>query len=366
MAASAAAIPPVQNLWDQIVRQEQVVLNVIYKGRQLNVWKQNINSYTRYYVTPLCNIDMTSLSCEKDEYSATPRSVFSFKVKLWDFQVATIVQKALKRKNITAETGDIVILPMQFVRVSIGNPNPNMEADEQWTSFSDEPLSMSFRVFPKDEQFCQKMLSDIRTKTEFILSTIKLEFEFSMVASSTASRHIKIKANFLQKSSFYSNLANHNADKNGSIFLTSDDTNKLAHEVFNSASFDEEISDDYKSTKQEQTIINELLKTFEEDKVQSIELSKENWDSVFWDDTFTRPDLQTSFLNETMTYDAKENQFNFDQEKANAFRNKVASSHSDGQKYAAKIGGMFEMIGIDLGGSYTNTHSGSNSNEVEK
>uniref|UniRef100_A0A914R5E2 Uncharacterized protein n=1 Tax=Panagrolaimus davidi TaxID=227884 RepID=A0A914R5E2_9BILA len=150
------------------------------------------------------------------------------------------------------------------------------------------------------------------------------------------------------------------------IFLTSDDTNKLAHEVFNSASFDEEISDDYKSTKQEQTIINELLKTFEEDKVQSTELSKENWDSVFWDDTFTRPDLQTSFLNETMTYDAKENQFNFDQEKANAFRNKVASSHSDGQKYAAKIGGMFEMIGIDLGGSYTNTHSDSNSNEVEK
>lgn len=101
---------------------------------------------------------MTSLSCEKDEYSVTPRSVFSFKVKLWDFQVATIVQKALKRKNITAETGDIVILPMQFVRVSIGNPNPNMEADEQWTSFSDESLSMSFRIFPKDEQFCQKMV----------------------------------------------------------------------------------------------------------------------------------------------------------------------------------------------------------------
>uniref|UniRef100_A0AC34G077 Uncharacterized protein n=1 Tax=Panagrolaimus sp. ES5 TaxID=591445 RepID=A0AC34G077_9BILA len=148
---------PVQNLWDQIVRQEQVVLSVTYRGRILNVWKQGINNYTRFYVSPLCNIDVNSFSCEKDVFHDPPRMIFGLKIKLWDFQVATVVQKALKQKGISVETGDIVILPMQFVRIKLDAPNSYMEADDKWKSFGDEPLVMAFQLYPKDEVVCQTM-----------------------------------------------------------------------------------------------------------------------------------------------------------------------------------------------------------------
>uniref|UniRef100_A0A914Z430 Uncharacterized protein n=1 Tax=Panagrolaimus superbus TaxID=310955 RepID=A0A914Z430_9BILA len=149
---------PVQNLGDQVVRQEQVVLNVLYKGRNLNVWKQDINNYSRFYVTPLCIIDLNSFSCDKNAYQIPARWVFSFKVKLWDFEVATLVQKALKQKNIIAQPGDIIILPMQSVRVGLRNPTPNIKVDYKWTPFGDQSLVMTFELYPKDEAFCHTMV----------------------------------------------------------------------------------------------------------------------------------------------------------------------------------------------------------------
>ena len=35
------------SLWDHVIKMEQVVLSVEYKGRHLNVWRDNTQSYSR-------------------------------------------------------------------------------------------------------------------------------------------------------------------------------------------------------------------------------------------------------------------------------------------------------------------------------
>uniref|UniRef100_A0AC34G7Q0 LsmAD domain-containing protein n=1 Tax=Panagrolaimus sp. ES5 TaxID=591445 RepID=A0AC34G7Q0_9BILA len=142
--------------------------------------------------------------------------------------------------------------------------------------------------------------------------------------------------------------------------------NKLAHDVFNSVSFDEEVSADYKASEKEDSIIKELLKIFEQDKIQSNELSKEKWDSVFWDDIFTRPDIQTSFLNQTMLYNDNTKHFKFDHEKADLFKNSVTNAHANANKNSFSLGGMLEGFGLNFGFSHGEKKSNSNSQDTEK
>uniref|UniRef100_A0AC34GUP3 Uncharacterized protein n=1 Tax=Panagrolaimus sp. ES5 TaxID=591445 RepID=A0AC34GUP3_9BILA len=195
------------------------------------------------------------------------------------------------------------------------------------------------------------------------INEFRPQFEFTLVASSTTSRHIKITGNFLQKSSFYSTLTNHNADKDGYVYLTSQDANKLAHEVYTSASFDEEVSKGYQASEQEDTIIKELLKNFEQDKVQSIGLSKEKWDSVFWDNIFTRPDIQTSFLNEVAKVDGHKKRVKFDDKKAKQFAKRLAKEHSDGHDDSNSIGVMYAGLGVDLAKGHGESQSDTNVDE---
>uniref|UniRef100_A0AC34FI63 Uncharacterized protein n=1 Tax=Panagrolaimus sp. ES5 TaxID=591445 RepID=A0AC34FI63_9BILA len=284
---ASAKAAPVQNLGDQVIRQEQVALFVLYKGRNLNVWRQDIDGYSRFYVTPLCIVDLNSFSCNKNEYQVPSRWVFSFKVKLWDFDVATVVQKALKQKGISAQTGDIIILPMQSVRVGLRDATPNIKTDNKWTPY-------------------------------------------------------------------------------GMVYLKSEDANKLAHEVFNSVSFDEEVSSDYKESKNEDSIIKELLKIFQQDKIQSIKLTDEKWDSVFWDDIFTRPDIQTSYLNNVMKYNENENNFKFDKKSADAFRQKVATEHTDSNSFSVGVGASFAGFGANVETSVSDSHSDANSSDQQK
>ena len=36
-----------KNLWDQIIKMEQIVVSVEYNGRRLNVWREDAHGYSR-------------------------------------------------------------------------------------------------------------------------------------------------------------------------------------------------------------------------------------------------------------------------------------------------------------------------------
>uniref|UniRef100_A0A914QJD8 Uncharacterized protein n=1 Tax=Panagrolaimus davidi TaxID=227884 RepID=A0A914QJD8_9BILA len=355
------------SLWDLVIKKEQVVLTVEYQGRYLNVWRQDTHNYSRFYVTPLCVMEIDTISCSFDEYSREHRHIFEFNVKLWDLKAAEVVKAGLHRKNIAAELADILPLPMQMVRLGLGGTNLIPEIDNQWRSNQDQPHVMDFEMYTRHEHFCDKMVHDAKNDTKRFLRHLKPYFEFTMVVAQHATRNFNINGNTLQNSSFFSQLMNKHADTNGIVYLQSRDLNQLARELFNKVTFGEEVSADYISTTQEQQIITELLNIFKEQQIRSSDLTKDEWNSVFWDDIFARPDIQTEYANEVLKYDENEKLFKWDEEKDKKFRKEISSkSNSDmGGKGGFSFLGLFQASA--KGGFKSNTEETNEQKEnVEK
>uniref|UniRef100_A0A914PP08 C-type lectin domain-containing protein n=1 Tax=Panagrolaimus davidi TaxID=227884 RepID=A0A914PP08_9BILA len=183
------------SLWDMVVKKEQVFATVEYEKRYLNVWRQDSHGYSKFYVTPLCVMEIDSIRCSRDKWSNVHRHVFGFNVKLWDSKAAKVVQNALKETNVNVSLSYSLPLPMQMVRVGL-----------------------------------------------------------------------------------------------------------------------------------------ELLQVFKDQQIQSKDLTKDEWNSVFWDDIFARPDIQTDYANEVIKFDEKENKFKYDAEKDRHFRQNTENKFHNSNK----------------------------------
>jgi hypothetical protein len=254
--------PETMSLWDQVIQKKHVLLTVEYHGRYLNVWQQTSHGYNRFYVTPLCVLDLDSISCSRDDYSHIHRHIFAFDLKLWDSMAAEAVKKALEKKNIIAEISDILPLPMQQVRIGLSETDTIPEVSNKWRSNQDQPHVMSFELYVRHQHFCEKMIQDAKKKTNHFLRSIKPYFEFTMVVGQEASRNVNITGNVLQRSSFFTELRNKNANKNGIVFLQSKDLSKLTRNIYNKAIFDEKVYAEYIPSNQEQEIITDLFNIF--------------------------------------------------------------------------------------------------------
>uniref|UniRef100_A0A914PRV0 Uncharacterized protein n=1 Tax=Panagrolaimus davidi TaxID=227884 RepID=A0A914PRV0_9BILA len=291
-------------------------------------------------------MEIDSISCSLDEYSIKHRHIFEFNVKLWDLKAAEVVKAGLHRKNIAAEVADILPLPMQMVRLGLGGTDLIPEIDNRWRSNQDQPHVMGFEMYTRHEHFCDKMVHDAKNDTKRFLRHLKQYFEFTMVVAQHASRNFNITGNTLQKSSFFAQLMNKHADTNGIVYLQSKDLNQLAREVFNKVVYSDEVSADYISTTQEQQIITELLNIFKEQQIQSSDLTKDEWNSVFWDDIFARPDIQTEYANEVLKYDENEKLFKWDEEKDKKFRKEIENKHSSKSNSDKSGKGGFSFFGL--------------------
>uniref|UniRef100_A0A914Q9M9 Uncharacterized protein n=1 Tax=Panagrolaimus davidi TaxID=227884 RepID=A0A914Q9M9_9BILA len=320
---------------------EQVILSVEYEGRHLNVWKDNTQGYSRFYVTPLCILNTSLTTCIKDEYSDEHRHIFRFYVKLWDSSVAKTIQLALKHKNITAKASDILPLPMQMVRLGLGpDVTSQIYSSHHWRSHQDQPNILMFELYTRHESFCNKMLSDAKENVQTFLANTKLYFEFTMVVQQRAARNLNITGKTLIKSSTFSNLVNHYR----MVYLTSKDMNTLARSILNVVAVEEEVTSNYIASEQEKQIIQELLGIFGEHKYNSNDLTKDEWNSVFWDDIFSRPDIQSEYSNDVLKYDETQNEFKYNATKDREFREKL-----ENRKNTQRQGGKSKGFGFNWG-----------------
>uniref|UniRef100_A0A914R6W2 Uncharacterized protein n=1 Tax=Panagrolaimus davidi TaxID=227884 RepID=A0A914R6W2_9BILA len=152
----------------------------------------------------------------------------------------------------------------------------------------------------------------------------------------------------------------------GEIYLTSSDVNKLSHEVVNSAIYQEQVSSDYIPAENEDEAVNALMKLFQKDKLESVNLSKEKWGSVFWSNIFTRPDVQTDFLNSVLKLDKNGKSFKYDKEAEKAFQEKLANEHKESKTVGGGGGISIAGWGINAEASVTNAHGDAVSNAHAK
>uniref|UniRef100_A0A914Q3Z1 Uncharacterized protein n=1 Tax=Panagrolaimus davidi TaxID=227884 RepID=A0A914Q3Z1_9BILA len=292
---------------------EQIFLSVEYNGRRLNVWREDVHGYDRFFVTPLCVFDTSSVKCIQDKYSSENPNVFSFYVQLWDADAAGIVQLALKQKGIEVQPSDIIPLPMQMVRLSLNRNEKTSEitVDDRWRSYQGQPNGILFDLWTRTTNFCTKMVQDAKTDPETFLDRTKLYFEFTMFVGQKAERIINI------------------TDEN--------------------------------------EIIKELLNEIKGEKILSSQLELDEWKSVFWNDVFSKPDLQTNYLNEILTYDAKKDSFKYEEANDQKFIGDLENRYGRETIKSKKgeAGFIYGLIGGKVGGS-TQTGNNENSEFINK
>lgn len=182
-----------------------------------------------------------------------------------------------------------------------------------------------------------------------------------MIVQHKASRNLNITGKTVTKSSIFSSLTNHYSNKDGKnkeeiaapmlfkffftfigiVYLTSKDVNTLARSIMRVIAVEEEVTSNYIPSKQEHEIIHELLGVVSDQKVQSNEFTKDEWNSVFWDDIFSRPDIQSEYSNEVFKYDETKNQFKYNATKDHEFREKTeARFNKESQTGKSRKGGF--------------------------
>ncbi len=138
--------------------------------------------------------------------------------------------------------------------------------------------------------------------------TQNLKLDIHLTAEQRATRTITIKGSSFAKSRMFASLKNMLPDTD-TKYMQSDDANKLMNEVVSNIIAEDVVSGSYVA-QDDQLVVKDLLaKQLSLPTVQSQHMAKHEWDSIFWDPTFARPDKVTNYLNETMTYDQGKDQF---------------------------------------------------------
>uniref|UniRef100_A0AC34FEW8 Uncharacterized protein n=1 Tax=Panagrolaimus sp. ES5 TaxID=591445 RepID=A0AC34FEW8_9BILA len=260
---------------------EQVILSVEFNNGHLNVWQESRHGYNRFYVTPLSILETDSIKCVKDTYANVERFAVTFNIKLWDLKAAEKVKTALDQKNIVAKISDILPLPMFKLRLGIGNGlSEKISVPNEWRSNQDQPNSMAFEIYIKDEELCQQMANDAKLNSESFLARTKLFLEFKIAVGQSNYQNLNISGSTFAKSKFFNLLENAYADK------------------------------------------NEIFDAIKGPTIYSNSLTENEWNFVFWGDIFERPDIQADYFNHVIKYNESEGLFKFNETKDYEYINK--------------------------------------------
>lgn len=139
--------------------------------------------------------------------------------------------------------------------------------------------------------------------------------------------------------------------------------NKLSREILQIVLFQETRTAAYVPSDVEDAIIMELVNLIKEQKVKYIFIeifsqkfkvqsdkitTKEEWGSVFWDDIFTRPDIQTDYLNEVLKHNESTNHFKYHYENEDEFWGKLDQTHHGTTSGSSGGGGGFSLFGFSM------------------
>uniref|UniRef100_A0A914E3N2 C-type lectin domain-containing protein n=1 Tax=Acrobeloides nanus TaxID=290746 RepID=A0A914E3N2_9BILA len=106
--------------------------------------------------------------------------------------------------------------------------------------------------------------------------------------------------------------------------------NKLAREIVHSVVATDEVTSKYIGTDEENKLIHAFIASLKEQKVKATELLKDDWSSVYWDNIYARPDVQTEHYQQSFTYDQGKKQFKYDAAKDQQFRSAIKDkTHRD-------------------------------------
>uniref|UniRef100_A0A914ENW7 Uncharacterized protein n=2 Tax=Acrobeloides nanus TaxID=290746 RepID=A0A914ENW7_9BILA len=181
-----------------------------------------------------------------------------------------------------------------------------------------ESQDVKFQVYPKNKTICEKMVNDAMEDPESFLHKINLYFEYTMKIGKQESREVNVTSQNLIDSKTFSILNNTYENKNGVVYLTSFDMNTFSKEILSPNQILGVSTINNVTMDEEDRLIDNLIRGLQEEQVAASKLPHDEWDSVFWNDLFSRPDIETSYLENTFT-DQDKDRFIYSSEKEKEF-----------------------------------------------
>uniref|UniRef100_A0A914C086 Uncharacterized protein n=1 Tax=Acrobeloides nanus TaxID=290746 RepID=A0A914C086_9BILA len=314
------------NLDNMVIERRNILVDFQYgNGGYLDVWKDP--KYTRYYVTPICEIVAESTKCLNNEYDLQHPYIVVLPIQLWNGKAAEMAALAIThkiRENSSSSGADVQPndcrpLPIKSARL-VTNTLLNFDVPSGFRpNVLAEGNAAKFYLYPKDKIMCQKIVTDVQQNPTLFLEKIDLYLEYTMTVGKQSKREVIVTSESLTKSEAFSILNNTYENKNGTVYLTSSDMNKFSRDVLKTINIIDTSTADFISTEEENNLIKSLIQDLKDETTLASKLPKGEWDSVFWSDLFTRPDIVTSYLEKTFSYDQGKQQFIYDSKNETEF-----------------------------------------------
>uniref|UniRef100_A0A914BZT0 LisH domain-containing protein n=1 Tax=Acrobeloides nanus TaxID=290746 RepID=A0A914BZT0_9BILA len=360
---SKAAVNADDNLDNMVIERKNILVDFLYSdGGYLDVWKDP--KFTRYYVTPICEIVAESTKCLDNEYDAQHPYIVVLPIRLWNDNVAQAAALAITDKirdnssiDELVQPNDCRPLPIKSARLVTTNAKLNFEFPSGFQpNVLSEGKETKFSLYPKDKSMCEKIENDVKQNPTTFLEKTNLYLEYTMTVGKQTSRSVNVTSESLTNSEAFSILSNTYENKNGTVYLTSSDMNKFSKDVLRTINIIDTSTSDYIATEEEENLIKNLIQGLQEKMDLSEKLPKDEWESVFWSDLFTRPDIETSYLESAFSYDKGKDRFIYDTKKEDEFYGKLQDkldTYND-NSWAGSASASFGPFGGSADVSHTN------------
>ncbi|XP_075257114.1 uncharacterized protein LOC142349195 [Convolutriloba macropyga] len=264
----------------------------------------------RYYAMPLAYL--LNNTATPSQNFLTGQSEMSFDVLLWSLEAREAVYRHL-RANFDSQvaTEEIEVMPMDKIRLvwrsNVRSLTNDLKIDDSWKSSNSRSSIATFHFTCSTLVVCEQLATYMENNSDKFDA---LELEFVISGQNSFRRDLKISASNIKSGNFWAKLTNmHNTA--AVRYLKSADMNLLLSEtrqnIFGSLITEQGYVETGSEVKLREAIENILEKT----EVEVSDFEDIQWESVFWEPSWARPDKLTSFLNHVITKEAQ-NSSNFE------------------------------------------------------
>ncbi|PAA58973.1 hypothetical protein BOX15_Mlig026829g5 [Macrostomum lignano] len=322
-----------------------------YKNQFMLSIFQHLTKNNTFYITPLVLLDHRSGSLMHNPF--TEYWELRFSVIMWDMELQASVYNFLTTVK-GVRNPDVKLLPMERVRFqwqSRSRPIVKklvMETEFIATHHLPRLLTLTFAC--KNQSQCAMLKDKVREDPESLDS---LKLDCFLTAQKTASKTVRVTTDNLMQSTTFSKLLMLPKDGNYR-YMRADDFNNLVQETYSSVRATTIRSTEYVEKYDELNIVRLIESALKQDEVITSTLSQTQWQSVFWDPTFARPDKVVREAAKTFKKEDSTGQLRVDR------------AYLRSNEEARKLFGSSRSLSGSVGGSWRGLGSGSISGESSR
>ena len=201
---------------------------------------------------------------------------------------------------------DVELKPMEQIRI-VWNADARKIAQEfqliqNWIVNTHLPTVAKFHFVCRSLKSCKKLKKSMKNSPEMFDS---LELQYSINSQRSSRRTLKIQGSNFEQSKLWAQLENMNTE-NPIRYLNSEDLKKMSTETSQNIVASIATDNDYADTGEELKLCEIIENLLRKNREETSAFEDIQWDSVFWDPGWARPDKLTNYLNKIYSKDEKD------------------------------------------------------------